>query len=103
MRTHQRIDERSLALARAIVAKIDNDPERAGLRRARENGARWFRENPMPALAEWQAILQRDWDEVRQVLLDPSEDGRRLRQSNPFCGVLEPRERWDIYRRFADE
>ena len=103
MRTHQEIDTRSLALARAVVAKIDADPSREGLRDARENCARWLQTNPLRAIEEWQAILEQDWDHVRLVLLDESENGKRLRQSNPFCGVLSPRERWDIYEQFSHE
>jgi len=38
---------------------------------------------------------------VRAVLLDESDEGQRLRQSDPFCGVLTPRERWEIYRQAA--
>ena len=101
VRTHQEIDERSLALARAVVARIDGDPQREGLRLARDTCARWFRQNPAPAIAEWLAILQEDWERVRLVLLDETENGQRLRQSNPFCGVLTRSERWEIYRRFA--
>ena len=44
------------------------------------------------------AILERPWAEIRSILLDDSEEGRRLRQNDPFCGVLTPAERWDIYR-----
>lgn len=103
MRTHQEIDARSLALAQAVVAKIDGDPQREELRRARETCARWMRDNPAPAIAEWLAILQQDWDHIRPVLLDASENGQRLRQSSPFCDVLTPQERWEIYQRFAHE
>jgi hypothetical protein len=46
------------------------------------------------------AILSRDWPEVRGILLDDSEEGRRMRQSDPFCGILTPAERWEIYREF---
>ena len=35
METHQEIDERSLEMARQIVAKIDADPQRTGLERAK--------------------------------------------------------------------
>ena len=35
MRTHQAIDERSLVLSRAVAAKIDADPTRAGLQLGR--------------------------------------------------------------------
>jgi hypothetical protein len=93
MRTHQQIDQRSLAMAKAIVARIDNDPARA-----KATCQRWFRERPMPAVGEWLEILERPWEEIRALLLDESERGQRLRQSDPFCGILTPQERWEIYR-----
>ena len=98
MNTHESIDSRSLAMARAIAARIDADPSRAGLARARAVCQRWCRQRRSPAHEEWQAILERPWGEVREVLLDESEEGKRLRQSAPFCGILAPRERWAIYR-----
>ena len=103
MRTHQQIDKRSLVLAQAIADRIDRDPEREGLRLARENCARWLQRNASPAILEWQCLLGQEWESVRKVLLDNGELGQRLRQSSPFCGILTPRERWDIYRRFSDE
>jgi hypothetical protein len=103
MKTHEEVDRRSLALAQAVVDAIDTDPARDGLAKARQTCARWQRQAPSLAIAEWLIILQRDWEQVRPILLDPGEEGRRLRQSNPFCGVLSPRERWEIYRRFSHE
>ena len=103
MRTHQEIDRRSLALARAIALKIDGDPDHAGLRKAQETCSRWISIGAGVAAAEWQAILKRPWHEVRAVLLEDSEEGRRLRQSSPFCGVLSVRERTEIYRRFRND
>jgi hypothetical protein len=47
------------------------------------------------------AILQGSWPEIRSVLLDESEEGKRLRQNSPFCGILTPVERWAIYREAA--
>jgi hypothetical protein len=102
MKTHQRIDERSLAMARAIVEKIDRDPQRHGLARARETCERWFQQRSEPAIAEWLAILSKPWEEVRTILLDPSENGQRLRQSDPFCGILSPDERRRIYQEFSE-
>jgi len=102
MKTHEQIDERSLAMARAIVGKIDQDPARAGLIKARATCARWYRSRPLPATREWLKILDRPWEQVREVLLDESEEGRRLRQSDPFCGILTPRERWGIYRDYHE-
>ncbi|MBW7866197.1 MAG: hypothetical protein H3C30_17500 [Candidatus Hydrogenedentes bacterium] len=102
MRTHQEIDERSLVMARAIAARIDNDPRHEGLRVARENCVRWLQRSPSAAVEEWRKILEQDWGTVRTVLLDESEHGRRLRQSSPFCGIISPAERWEIYRRFSE-
>jgi hypothetical protein len=103
MKTHEQIDRRSLALARAVVEAIDQDPARVGLERARSTCKRWTLQSPSPAVAEWSRILEREWEAIRLLLLDPGEEGRRLRQSSPFCGVLSPRERWEIYRQFAHE
>ena len=103
MRTHQRIDLRSLELARAVVARIDSDPERRGLERARQTCARWLRSAPAPALEEWSRLLSAEWVVIRSKLLEESEDGQRLRQSTPFTGVLAPAERWAILRRIRDE
>lgn len=103
MRTHQQIDLRSLELARAVVARIDSDPERRGLQRARQTCARWLRSGPASALEEWSQLLSGDWADIRSKLLEESADGQRLRQSSPFTGVLSPSERWEILRRFRDE
>jgi len=102
MRTHEQIDERSLAMVRAIVGKIDRDPTRAGLTKARATCQRWYQERPLPAIKEWLDILDRPWEQVRLVLVADSEEGKRLRQSDPFCGILTPKERWEIYRTFSD-
>jgi len=100
MRTHEDIDQRSLALARSVVAHIDADPERKGLLKARVNCEHWRGTQSTPVIREWQAILTHDWPMIRAVLLDEGPEGRRLRQSSPFCGILSTRERWEIYRRF---
>jgi hypothetical protein len=100
VKTHQAIDARSLAMVRRIVEKIDADPERRGLARAREVCARWLERGNVPA-REWMRILERPWTEIRQILLDESDEGQRLRQSDPFVGILTPDERWEIYREAA--
>jgi hypothetical protein len=102
MRTHASIDERSLAMVRAIVAKIDQDPDRAGLSRARATCQRWYKASPSRAIKEWLDILENPWEQVREVLLDESETGKRRRQSDPFTGILTPEERWEIYRQYRE-
>ncbi|MEI7436242.1 MAG: hypothetical protein WCL16_05500 [bacterium] len=103
MKSHEDIDQRSLMLARSIVAIIDVDLDRKGLQKARVNCQRWLADQPTPALREWQAILANDWFTIRAVLLDEGQEGRRLRQSSPFCGILSTRARWEIYRHFQHE
>lgn len=101
VQTHQQIDQRSLRMVREIVARIDADPERRGLEHARNVCRRWVANGNVPA-REWMEILQRPWEEIRAVLLDESDEGQRLRQSDPFVGILSPQERWAIYREAAD-
>ena len=98
MKTHDEIDQRSLALARAIVERIDQDQTRRGLDKARTVCARWSHNTPQPVVDEWRQLLEKDWLKIREVLLSTDETGRRLRQSSPFCGILTPIERWRIYR-----
>jgi hypothetical protein len=103
MKSHEQIDRRSLALAQAVADAIDRDPVRSALDRARDTCRRWSQTTPSPAVAEWGRILELEWEAIRPLLLDPGEEGRRRRQSSPFCGILSPRERWEIYRRAAHE
>lgn len=102
MASQQDLDRLHLAMHQAVVAIIDADPHRRGLRIARSNCARWLARGSYPAIVEWQEILERPWDEVRAVMLDPSDDGHRLRSSSPFAGVLTPRERWRLMERFRE-
>jgi hypothetical protein len=101
MRTHQLIDERSLLLAQAIVDKIDNDPTHSGLEIARSCCQTWGEKRDEPAIHEWALLLNQPWHDIRKALLDRSENGTRLRQSSPFCGILSPRERWKIFKNFS--
>lgn len=103
MKTHEQIDRRSLAMAEAIVSKIDRDAKQAGLLKAGATCSRWMKRHPTPANREWLEILDRPWEEIRALLLEDSERGRRLRQNDPFCGILTPRERWAIYSEYREE
>ncbi|MCF7972253.1 MAG: hypothetical protein K9N55_00400 [Phycisphaerae bacterium] len=100
MKTHEQIDQRSLLMAKKIVAKIDKDPERNGLNKARGVCQRWASHRAEPVTKEWGAILTQSWETIRQILLEDSDNSRRLRQSSPFCGILSPQERWNLYKAF---
>ena len=101
MKDHRLIDERSLAFARLIAAKLRKEP--ALLERARGNLERWLKDcsdRSRATLIEWQGMLDGPLDKLLSVLTGSDERAVRLRQSNPFAGVLTPDERFGILREF---
>ncbi len=91
MSSHRDTDLRSLALSQAVADKIDNDPSLlAGVRD-------WAEGQEANAYREWQQILKGSWPQIREVLLEESDEGQRLRQSSPFVGILSPQERWKFF------
>ena len=95
---HEVHDEVGLEMGRRVAARLGEQP--ALLQIARDNLARWLRQNDAPALIrcyrEWMAILERPLGEICQILCADTEEGRRLRQNSPFAGVLPPSEVWSI-------
>jgi hypothetical protein len=98
---HRRIDQRSLAMHRAIADKLRADPSLLEI--ARDNLDRWSRTGSASQVYwdAWREILSRPLDEILDLLVDDSERMTAMRQTSPFAGVLEPRERWAIYEEFA--
>ena len=96
---HPENDRRVLELIRITVAKIDRDP--ALVRIGLDNINRWTRqkEGYLPRChAEWKALIeQHRWSELRELLLQETDEGQRLRSSNPFVGIVTPEERAKIY------
>jgi hypothetical protein len=97
---HRRIDERSLAMHRAIADKLRRRPELLVI--ARENLDRWQKQagRSGPYLDEWRQILDRPLDEILRLIGQPDERMTAMRQSSPFAGILEPAEPWAIYAQF---
>ncbi|HEY2013683.1 MAG TPA: hypothetical protein VGH38_09300 [Bryobacteraceae bacterium] len=100
LRGHQRIDQRSLALHRAIAEKLRRHPELLDI--ARDNLHRWSqaRGRSQPYWDAWAEILKLPLPEILDLLVEESERMTAMRQATPFAGVLEPAERWAIYARF---
>ena len=102
MRSHEFIDERSLALAQLVADKLERDPSL--LETARANLTRWVAANggrPQPAYAEWLELIDRlPLTAILGILRTDSENNRRLRQSSPFAGILTHEERWRILRSY---
>jgi hypothetical protein len=101
-RSHEWIDQRSLALDREIAGMLRSQPEL--LERARTTLARWIEQRQPavpPVLLEWREILDH-WplDRILMFLESADETARRLRQSSPFCGILSPERRLAIFKEY---
>jgi hypothetical protein len=102
MRSHEWIDQRSLALHEAVAKKLAEHPEL--LEVARQNLRRWLAQNRQPALLEWQRLFETlEFDNLLAFLRSPDERARRLRQSSPFAGVLTTQERQAILDRYETQ
>ena len=98
---HRILDARSLAMHCRIVQKISRDPRL--LRKAKSNLSRWSAkiDGPKPRyLKEWQEILEKPWPTIAEMMTSMSEDAIRLRSSSPFAGILNEKEREQIYAAF---
>lgn len=87
-----------MAYHRAIAERLRREPEI--LDRARRRVQGWNEAgDPAPFYAlRWAEILAGDADAVAAFLVERSELATELRQSSPFAGALDPRERWEIWR-----
>jgi hypothetical protein len=101
MNLHKLAQERSLAYHRVIATRLLQNEWI--LRNARERVDQWSIEMPeRPYVRMWKEILSRDAESVAGFLVERNELAEELRQSSPFSGVLEPRERWRIWRETRD-
>jgi hypothetical protein len=100
---HFETDQVSLELGHRVAERLHRQPELVEF--ARANLTRWSRQNAsvsslLRCYAEWQEILSRPVDEIRDLLCSESENAQRLRQNSPFAGVLSPAEVWEVKSRF---
>ena len=98
---HRLLEARSLAMHCKIAQKISKDPSLLDV--PRRNLERWSNRTSgttPKVITEWQAILGEPWPQVAAFITSCSEKAIRLRQSSPFAGVLDPRERKRIYEAF---
>lgn len=94
---HGTAERRSLAMHRAIAARLDE----ATLAAARERVQRWLADggpvDPRWASA-WQQLLAGTPEQVAGRISEDTPKLTQLRQTTPFAGVLAPAERWAILR-----
>lgn len=95
-----REDRRSLELHRCIAPALLHDPK-SMRRTARRNLTRMAVANPgaRRLLGEWRRALEGPVEELVELLVDPGQRARDLRQVTPFAGVLSAQDRWLAHRR----
>ena len=95
MRTHQDLDDRSLALHRLIADKIRRDP--ALFDKARATLEHWRQRvsiRTQPCLEAWSNLMDQGMDASLAMAVEDSERAAALRQSSPFSGLLSNQDRF---------
>lgn len=98
MNAHRLAEERSVAYHRHVAARMRQDPK--VLEQARRRVRAWLDNlDPIPRYARrWHEILAGDVGSIAAFLEQRNDEADELRQSSPFAGVLDARERWHIWR-----
>ena len=102
MDLHRLAELRSIAYHRAVAAKLRAEPGLVAA--ARERLDTWERSGAaaLVYIARWRQKLALPIDELVAFLGEDDEEARELRQSTPFAGVIDPRERWRLWREVAE-
>lgn len=98
MDIHRLAEERSIAYHRALAQRLREEP--AILENARRRVESWLAAGASapPWAARWAAALAGDTSSIEAFLVERSDLADELRQSSPFAGALDPRERWTLWR-----
>ena len=97
MDLHKLGAQRSLAYHREIAQRLLRDEKI--LVHARERAKQWLLQTPdRPYVRKWNEVLAGDASSVASFLAQDTELAEELRQSSPFAGVLNARERWQMWR-----
>jgi hypothetical protein len=98
MDPHRLAEERSVAYHRALALRLREEP--AILANARRRVESWLAAGAAapPWAARWAAALAGDTPSIEAFLVERSDLADELRQSSPFAGALDPRERWALWR-----
>ena len=99
MKTHQEIDERSLAMHRLVAERVAQDPRLFA--KAQGTLARWRESvcvSSQPYLEDWERLMKRGVEACLAAAVEDSPRAAALRQSSPFSGVLSNKERFAFLR-----
>jgi hypothetical protein len=99
MRTHQEIDQRSLALHQLVATKVRGNP--ALMDKAREILQRWrttVSPRTYPYLDEWQRLIDQGVETCLAAAVEDSEQAAAMRQASPLACLLAPKERFELLK-----
>ena len=95
-------ERRSLALHRAVVRRLRENPELWAI--PLQNLDRWDSQSdsgPRPGSGFWREILAtKSHDEIIKMILSKSERGVSWRKNSPFVGIISQDERHKIYDKY---
>lgn len=99
-----REDRRSLAYHHAVAVALRRDPVSA-IKRAKRILAKMSKDHRgvKPLFDLWRVWLDLPVEEMISRILDPGMAAREMRQVTPFAGLLGPKERVQILKRFRKE
>lgn len=98
-----REDRRSIALHRAIAEKLTAQPAAVSAHARRNLRRLWGQhQGTRPLVARWRELLKLPVHDLADLLVDPRNWMRDLRQVTPFAGILSAAERTAVYRRFQE-
>jgi hypothetical protein len=104
MRTHDEIDQRSLAVHRLVAERVMLDPSLFD--KATGTPARWRETvciSSQPYLSEWERLINHGVEACLSVAVEDSQRAAALRQSSPFSGVLTNRERFAFLKQWRSD
>lgn len=99
MKSHHEIDRRSLAMHRAVVSKIQQDP--ALFIKAQATLQRWRQTvcaSSQPYLLAWEQLMNQGMDACLAVAIEESPRADAMRQASPFAGLLSNQERFQLLK-----
>ncbi|MBN1962164.1 MAG: hypothetical protein JW841_14585 [Deltaproteobacteria bacterium] len=98
MDPHRLAEIRSIAYHRAVAEKLHKQPELIEV--ALERLANWEKTGhcALKYIEQWRHKLSYSLDKLEVFLVADTESARELRQSTPFAGIIDARERWRIWR-----
>lgn len=102
MRSHQSLDQRSLALHKLIAQKIRRNPSLFAI--CGQTLERWelsVSPSSQPYVSEWRRLFEQGIEACIAVVTEDSERGRAMRQASPFSGILTHKERFAFFQNWA--